>query len=146
MTLQILWSSKYKRRHIYFFSIEDNNGSEVGLHAWNDRFMIYEWRVIRLFLFANYFSYFILYTSSQGSTEHRHLCWADIRLKSDCQRGEYLELNERQTKTRQGTDITNVRKVAPKIFENSDKSRYFMWLLCDIFWGNFTIVLYCLWK
>ena len=100
--------------------------------------------VIRLFLFANYFSYFILYTSSQGSTEHRHLCWADIRLKSDCQRGEYLELNERQTKTRQGTDITNVRKVAPKIFENSDKSRYFMWLLCDIFLGNFTIVLYCL--
>ena len=31
---------------------------------------------------------------------------------------KYLELNERQTKTRTGTNISDVREVSPKIFEN----------------------------
>jgi hypothetical protein len=31
---------------------------------------------------------------------------------------KYLELNERQTKTRTGTNISDVREVSLKIFEN----------------------------
>ena len=51
------------------------------------------------------------------------MTWGDVRL---CQNGrgeEYLEFNERQTKTRTGDNLRDVRKVNPKMFavQGSDK-------------------------
>ena len=51
-----------------------------------------------------------------GANEHRQLCWGDIQLKCDSDGQEYLELNERQTKTRTGVNITDVRTVTPKMW------------------------------
>ena len=43
--------------------------------------------------------------------------WGDVLLKNngDC---DYLELNEKQTKTRTGENVSDTRKVKPKIFSN----------------------------
>jgi hypothetical protein len=51
-----------------------------------------------------------------GANEHRQLCWGDIQLKSESDGGEYIELNERQTKTRTGVNIRDVRTVSPKMW------------------------------
>ena len=50
----------------------------------------------------------------RGADKHRQMCWGDITLKAEDQQ-EYLELNERKTKTRQGTS-TDVRPIKPKIW------------------------------
>ena len=42
--------------------------------------------------------------------------WGDVSLKQSSDGLEYLELQERQTKTRTGADLNNIREVAPKIF------------------------------
>ena len=42
--------------------------------------------------------------------------WGDIKLKKTCDGTEYLEFNERQTKTRTGSDLSDVRKVRPKLW------------------------------
>ena len=55
-----------------------------------------------------------------GKQEHRGLCWGDVTLKHDSDGREYLELRERQTKTRTGEDIRNVREVAPRAWENGE--------------------------
>ena len=55
-----------------------------------------------------------------GKQEHRGLCWGDVTLKRDSDGREYLELRERQTKTRTGEDIRNVREVAPRAWENGE--------------------------
>ena len=52
--------------------------------------------------------------------EHRGLCWGDVTLKRDSDGREYLELRVRQTKTRTGEDIRNVREVAPRAWENGE--------------------------
>ena len=43
-----------------------------------------------------------------GSAEHRNLCYGDVKL--GC---ELVEYNERQTKTRTGADVNNIRHSAP---------------------------------
>ncbi|CAC5362335.1 unnamed protein product [Mytilus coruscus] len=54
-----------------------------------------------------------------GVTEHYNLCWGDISLKVDTNGDEYLQYcRERQTKTRQGENITNLRKSGPIAVEN----------------------------
>ena len=56
-----------------------------------------------------------------GSAEHRLLCWGDVQLRYDAEcEAEYLEYNERQTKTRTGIDVSNIRKVKPKMFATGD--------------------------
>ena len=52
----------------------------------------------------------------RGCQEHREMCWGDAKLCQDSKGKEYLEYNERQTKTRTGADTSNVRKVTPKMF------------------------------
>ena len=52
----------------------------------------------------------------RGCQEHRQMCWGDVKLCRDSLGKEYLEHNERQTKTRTGADPPNVRKVMPKMF------------------------------
>ncbi|KAK3101114.1 hypothetical protein FSP39_001042 [Pinctada imbricata] len=45
-----------------------------------------------------------------GAEEHRSLRWGDVRLAYDVElKKEYLEYNERQTKTRTGADVSLYR-------------------------------------
>ena len=43
--------------------------------------------------------------------------WGDNTLHSDSDGSRYLELNERQTKTCTGENISDVREVSPKMYE-----------------------------
>jgi hypothetical protein len=54
-----------------------------------------------------------------GATEQHALEWADVTLHSDpdC---EYLEYNERTTKTRTGADTTNTRACPPRMYATPD--------------------------
>ena len=54
----------------------------------------------------------------RGSQEHHSMCWGDIKLEKDEEGDEYLVFNERQTKTRQGDDTTDIRKIQPKLWAN----------------------------
>ena len=44
------------------------------------------------------------------------MCWGDVKLCQTSTGQEYLEFNERETKTRSGNDPRNVRAIAPKMF------------------------------
>ena len=44
------------------------------------------------------------------------MCWGDLTLCQTSTGQEYLEFNERETKTRSGHDPPNVRAIAPKMF------------------------------
>ena len=53
-----------------------------------------------------------------GGAEHRQLCWGDhlqLCYDHDLQK-EYIDLNERQTKTRTGEDISNTREEKPRMY------------------------------
>lgn len=53
-----------------------------------------------------------------GGEEHRALCWGDITLKHDNELDlNFLEYNERQTKTRTGEDLRNTRESKPRMYE-----------------------------
>ena len=49
------------------------------------------------------------------------MCWGDVKLQTSTGQ-EYLEFNERETKTRSGNDPRNVRAIAPKMFAIQSKS------------------------
>ena len=51
----------------------------------------------------------------RGCKEHREICWGDVKLCQTSTGQEYLELNERETKTRSGNDPRNVSAIAPKM-------------------------------
>ncbi|XP_033730156.1 uncharacterized protein KIAA1958-like [Pecten maximus] len=55
----------------------------------------------------------------RGCDENRQLKWGDIELKRDENGSEYLEFNERTTKTR-GGNSTHVRSFNPKQFQNPE--------------------------
>ena len=46
-------------------------------------------------------------------SELYNLRWVDIKLKNSSDGTEYLEYNERQTKTRTGGNIVDIRKIKP---------------------------------
>ncbi|XP_068747374.1 uncharacterized protein KIAA1958-like, partial [Montipora capricornis] len=52
----------------------------------------------------------------RGCKEHREMCWGDVKLCQTSTGQEYLEFNERETKTRSGNDPWNVRAIATKMF------------------------------
>ena len=54
----------------------------------------------------------------RGRQECRQLKWGDIKLQKDENGREYLEFNERLTKTRDGGESSGSRHFAPKSFEN----------------------------
>ncbi|XP_061191553.1 uncharacterized protein LOC133199700 [Saccostrea echinata] len=56
----------------------------------------------------------------RGVSEHYNLRWRDIKLKVSSHGTEYLEYNERQTKTRTGDNIVDIRQVKPKMFSSGD--------------------------
>ena len=48
--------------------------------------------------------------------------WGDVTLSTACDDARYLQLNERQTKTRIGENLSDVREVTPKIYEAEGES------------------------
>ncbi|CAH3152537.1 unnamed protein product [Porites lobata] len=52
----------------------------------------------------------------RGCKEHRDMCWGDVKLKETADGKEYFEFNERQTKTRTGSDCRDIRAMPPKMF------------------------------
>jgi site-specific recombinase XerD len=59
----------------------------------------------------------------RGCKEHRDMCWGDVKLKQTADGEEFLEFNERQTKTRTGSDCRDVRKIMPKMFATDGSER-----------------------
>ena len=54
-----------------------------------------------------------------GGEEHRALCLGDFKLYFDDElKTEYIEFNERQTKTRTGIDLNNIRDKSPRMYAN----------------------------
>ena len=64
-----------------------------------------------------------LHFGLRGCKEHRDMCWGDVKLHKTANGVEYLEFNERQTKTRTGSDYSNVRAVPPKMFATDETER-----------------------
>ena len=54
-------------------------------------------------------------------TPHRNIQWGDITLNADSDGIEYLQFTERQTKTRTGVNIRDVRTVTPKAWATGDE-------------------------
>jgi hypothetical protein len=48
--------------------------------------------------------------------------WGDVTLNTASDGAKYLQLNKRQTKTRTGENLSDVREVTPKIYEAEDES------------------------
>ena len=60
----------------------------------------------------------------RGGLEQRNIKWSDIELMRDDEGDEYLCLqNERQTRTRVGSDPQNTRKFKPKAWAIQNKER-----------------------
>ena len=55
----------------------------------------------------------------RGFHEHRQMSFGDLTLERDQDEIEYLVFNERQSKTRQGGDTSDIRKVSPRMWANS---------------------------
>ena len=51
------------------------------------------------------------------------MCLGDVKLKETADGEEYLELNERQTKTRTGSDCSDVRAMPPKMFATDESEK-----------------------
>ncbi|CAB4014174.1 Hypothetical predicted protein [Paramuricea clavata] len=52
----------------------------------------------------------------RGCKKHHNMTWGNVKLHKTVCGEEYLEYNERQTKTRSGENTRDARKVTPKMF------------------------------
>ncbi|XP_076075713.1 uncharacterized protein KIAA1958-like [Mytilus galloprovincialis] len=57
------------------------------------------------------------YFGLRGRQDHVNMLWGDVLLKKTSNGKEYLEFNERSTKTRSGGKVGDYRPVQPKVFE-----------------------------
>ena len=64
-----------------------------------------------------------LHFGLRGCTEHRNMCRGDVKLQKTASGVEYLEFNQRQTKTRTGSDCSDVRTVSPKMLATDGTER-----------------------
>ena len=53
------------------------------------------------------------------------MCWGDVKLKKTADGKEYLEFNDRQTKTRTGLDRRDIRAMPPKMFATDGAEKNF---------------------
>ena len=61
-----------------------------------------------------------------GGEEHQSFCWGDIELKHDASPiHDYLDLNERQTKTCTDDDLRNVRDSKPPMYDTPNIIQHF---------------------
>jgi hypothetical protein len=59
------------------------------------------------------------YFGMRPGKEQRDLCWGDLQLKRDSQGTRFLAVSrERQTKTRTGENLRNLRAKKPQMYEN----------------------------
>ena len=58
-----------------------------------------------------------LHFGLRGNQEHVQMLWGDVDLRQTSEGVEYLEFNERTTKTRQG-NTRDLRAFHPKMFAN----------------------------
>ena len=58
------------------------------------------------------------------------MCWGEVRLCQTSTGQEYLEFNERETKTRSGNDPWNVRAIAVCCAEQREMSSKCLQSLC----------------
>ena len=64
-----------------------------------------------------------LHFGLRGVEEHHNMRWGDVKLCRNDNGVEYLEFNERQTKTRTGISPRDVRLFAPKMFSTDGSER-----------------------
>jgi len=64
-----------------------------------------------------------LHFGLHGCKEHHDMCWGDVKLHKTAGAGEYLEFGERTTKTRTGSDYSDVSAVPPKMFATNGHER-----------------------
>ena len=64
-----------------------------------------------------------LHFGLRGVKEDHDMRWGDVKLCKTHQGVEYLEFNERQTKTRTGADHRDVRPFAPKMFSTDGSEK-----------------------
>ncbi|CAC5378721.1 unnamed protein product [Mytilus coruscus] len=63
-----------------------------------------------------------MYFGMRSRTEHEHLRWGDVELKTTSSGEQYLEYSERATKTRTGVN-SDSRAFPPKMFEDKGNQR-----------------------
>ena len=51
------------------------------------------------------------------------MCWGDVQLRQTTNGEEFLEYNERQTKTQTGENPRDVRQIKPKMFSAQGSER-----------------------
>ena len=74
------------------------------------------------------FFYLTIGFGLRGSHESRQLKWGDVKLKVDSNGKEFLEFNERLTKTRKGNSEGGSRAFAPKVFAmGGDRCPFFFY-------------------
>ena len=59
-----------------------------------------------------------LHFGMRSRAEHYEMQWGDVKLQIDSEGNEFLEYNERQTKTRTGVNPRDTRAFMPKAFAN----------------------------
>lgn len=64
-----------------------------------------------------------LHFGLRGIQEHRSICWGDVKLNKTAGGVEFLEYNERQTKTRTGANCRDVRPFPPKMFSTDGSEK-----------------------
>ena len=57
-----------------------------------------------------------IHVGLRGCKKHREMCWGDVKLCQTSTGQEYLEFNERETKTCSVNNPRNIRTIAPKMF------------------------------
>jgi hypothetical protein len=59
-----------------------------------------------------------VYFGLRGVTEHYQMRWGDVKLCKDHLGNEYLQMNERNTKTRTGADVKNKGEIPQRAWAN----------------------------
>ncbi|XP_076081788.1 uncharacterized protein LOC143052605 [Mytilus galloprovincialis] len=64
-----------------------------------------------------------IYFGLRGVTEHYQMTWGDVQLCKDSKSQEYLQMNERNTKTRTGANLKNTREIPQRAWATTDQTK-----------------------
>lgn len=64
-----------------------------------------------------------LHFGLRGIQEHHNTCWGDVTLNKTADGVEFLEYNERKTKTPTDANVSDVRPLAPKMFATNSSEK-----------------------
>ena len=68
-----------------------------------------------------------IYFGLRGVSEHYQMKWGDVKLCKDHLGNEYLQMNERNTKTRTGVDVKNKREIPQRAWANKMINPSVLW-------------------